>query len=104
VIIVVTWPPIGKVCFPPLQELWLIGISVDGDYALEVFPNGKLFGGDASVIREGGKRVSGLARYCNDMGTKNNIMFAAKEEIKRTWGVRVKAAGYTITRGQEIFV
>ena len=65
--------------------------------------HGLKWGGNADVIRVGGKRVSGLARYCNDAGKWNNVVFAPKPNRAHTWGVKVMS-GKRILPGEEIFV
>lgn len=55
------------------------------------------------MVKLGGKRISGLARYCNDGGPMNNVVFCPKDDRVQTWGVKV-LPGKTIRQGDEILV
>jgi hypothetical protein len=76
---------------------------VQGDYALRAQNGEKWYGGDAAVLKVGGKKISGLARYCNDGGKQNNAIFTKKEGTVYTWGIKV-ISGKQIKFGQEIFI
>ena len=76
-------------------------LALAGPYALEVESGSQRLEGDAAQTVVGGRRGSGLGRYCNDGGRKRtNTRFSAKEGTARTWGVR--AVGM-IHKGDEIF-
>jgi hypothetical protein len=78
--------------------------TVSGHYALEVNFQGRRLEGDASQIRIGNRRASGLVRYCNESGrNKNNAVFSKKDETTQTWGIRVMK-DKVINKGDEIFV
>ena len=51
----------------------------------------------------GAKLVSGLARYCNDSISRNNVTFAPKLGTVRTWGICVLPET-VINPGDEIFL
>ena len=72
---------------------------------MEVKTGDRVFTCDAGVVRRGWKRVSGLARYCNDAGNKrNNAVFTAKVGTVHTWGIKVLPLGKQISPGEEIYV
>jgi hypothetical protein len=70
---------------------------------LEVQFEGERLGCDGGKIWNGKRKGSGLARYCNDGGNRNNVMFTKKDSCKRTWGIKVLPEK-SIDKGDEIFV
>ena len=60
--------------------------------------------GDASVLMQGRKSVSGPARYCQHTVSqkKANVVLVAKQDSKWTWGIQTKH-DRTIKKGEEIF-
>lgn len=84
-IIVTIWFPIGRVFF----VLYPSDLPVHGDYALEVMWEGVKFGRDAGIVRIGGKLNAGLARYRNDVGSRNNVIFIRKFNKKKICDIKI---------------
>jgi hypothetical protein len=41
------------------------------------------YGGHVRIVRIGGKFGAGLERYGNNVGSRNNVIFIAKTQMKR---------------------
>jgi hypothetical protein len=61
--------------------------------------------GDATILMNGRKIISGLARYCQHTTSRSkaNVIVVPAEDCKWTWGIRVKH-DRTIQKGDEIFL
>jgi len=61
---------------------------VIGDYDSEAVGRVK-YGGHVRIVRIGGKFSAGLERYCNDVGSRINVIFIPKTQMKKDFRVKV---------------
>ena len=66
----------------------LSDLPVIGDYDSEVVGRVK-YGGHVRIVRIGGKFSAGLERYCNDVGSRVNVIFIPKTQMKKDFCIKV---------------
>lgn len=67
---------------PSLSDLRAIG-----DYDPDVVGRVK-YGGHVRIVHIGGKFSAGLERYCNDVGSRNNVIFIPQTQMKKYFRIK----------------
>jgi hypothetical protein len=47
------------------------------------------YGGHVRIVRIGGKFSAVLERYCDDVGSRNNVIFIPKAQMKNDFRIKV---------------
>jgi hypothetical protein len=56
------------------------------------------YGGHVRIVRIGGKFSAGLERYCDNVGSRNNVIFIPKPQMKKDF--RTKALSWKSIRDE----